>query len=334
LLSGDVGVVEEEALRMMDRPAPESEEFGAQVGRDELAERIARTVREDGRVETLEGLHLNRSSSPTEMEHGVSTPAFCVIAQGSKEILVGGDRYRYDPNHYLITTAALPVAVRITEASEERPYLGVVLGLDPVLVGSVMVEAGHPAPRDQAAVRAIDVSPLDGGLLDAVVRLVRLQDSPAEEARFLRPLITREIVFRLLKGEQGGRLHHIAALGGHAHRIVRALQRLREDFDRPLRIEDIARELGMSVSGFHHHFKAVTAMSPLQFQKQVRLQEARRLMLGEDLDAASAGYRVGYGDASHFTREYKRLFGAPPMRDVERLREAAPRETTTASAGL
>jgi AraC-like DNA-binding protein len=271
----------------------------------------------------LEGLHLARSSSPTELGHGVSTPAFCVIAQGSKEILLGDELYRYDPNHYLITTAALPVAGRVTEASEERPYLGVVLGLDPTLVGSVLVEAGHPAPRDHAAVRAIDVSPLDAGLLDAVVRLVRLQDSPAEEARFLRPLVTREIVFRLLRGEQGGRLHHTAALGGRGHRIAKALQRLREDFDRPLRIEDIAREAGMSVSGFHHHFKAVTAMSPLQFQKRIRLQEARRLMLGEGLDAGSAGHRVGYGDVSQFTREYKRLFGAPPMRDVGRLREAA-----------
>jgi AraC-like DNA-binding protein len=174
-------------------------------------------------------------------------------------------------------------------------------------------------------VRAFDVSPVDAGLLDAVVRLVRLLDSPAEEARFLRPLVTREIVFRLLNGEQGGRLCHTAVLGGHghSHSIARALERLRKDFDQTLRIEDIARELGMSVSGFHHHFKAVTAMSPLQFQKQMRLQEARRLMLGEDLDAASAGYRVGYGDASHFNREYKRLFGAPPVRDVERLREAA-----------
>ena len=192
-----------------------------------------------------------------------------------------------------------------------------------------MVEAGHPAPRGHAPVRAFDVSPLDAGLSEAVVRLVRLLDAPAEEARFLRPLVTREIVFRLLRGEQGGRLRQIAVLGGHAHRIAGALQRLREDFDRPLRIEDVAREAGMSVSGFHHHFKAVTAMSPLQFQKRMRLQEARRLMLGEDLDAASAGYRVGYGDASHFTREYKRLFGAPPARDVERLREAA-----TVSASL
>jgi AraC-like DNA-binding protein len=252
-----------------------------------------------------------------------------VIAQGSKEVLLGDDCYRYDADRYLITAAALPTATRVTEASEERPYLGVVLGLDPALVGSVMVEAGHPAPRENAAVKAFDVSPLDAGLLDAVLRLVRLLDSPAEEARFLRPLITREIVFRLLRGEQGGRLRHIAVLGGHAHRIARALERLHEDFDRPLRVEDIARELGMSVSGFHHHFKAVTAMSPLQFQKRMRLQEARRLMLGEDLDAASAGYRVGYGDASHFNREYKRLFGAPPARDVERLREAA-----LTSAGL
>jgi AraC-like DNA-binding protein len=186
-----------------------------------------------------------------------------------------------------------------------------------------MVEAGHPALRGHAAVKAIDVSPLDSGLLDAVTRLVGLLDSPAEEARFLRPLVTREIVYRLLRGEQGGRLHHVAALGGHGHRIVRALERLRKDFDRPLRVKEVAREVGMSVSSFHHHFRAVTAMSPLQFQKRMRLQEARRLMLGEYLDAASAGYRVGYGDPSHFTREYKRLFGAPPARDVERLREDA-----------
>ncbi|MDP9351783.1 MAG: AraC family transcriptional regulator, partial [Chloroflexota bacterium] len=231
----------------------------------------------------------------------------------------------YDPAHYLIATAALPVATRITEASEEHPYLSLVLRLDPVLVGSVMVEAGHPAPRGNTDVRAIDVSPLDAGLMDAVVRLVRLVDSPTH-ARFLAPLITREIVYQLLMGEQGDRIRHIVALGGQAHRIARALERLRQDFNQPLRIENLARELGMSVSGLHHHFRAVTAMSPLQFQKQLRLQEARRLMLGEELDATSAGHRMGYDDASHFNREYKRLFGAPPKRDVERLREA-PRES-------
>src|SRR5918993_1482129 len=327
--TGDDGTSEEAAMDLMNRPPSEREARRAQAGRAELVELVARAVGEDGAVEVPGGLRLLRASAPTPKDHGVSSPAFCVIAQGSKEVLLGDDCYRYDANHYLITAAALPTATRVTEASEERPYLGVVLGLDPALVGSVMVEAGYPAPGDRAAVRAFDVSPLDAGLLDAVLRLLRLLDSPAEEARFLRPLITREIVFRLLKGEQGGRLRQIAVLGGHAHRIARALERLREDFDRPLRIEDIARELGMSVSGFHHHFKAVTAMSPLQFQKRMRLEEARHLMLAEDLDAASAGYRVGYSDASHFNREYKTLFGAPPMRDVERLREG-----TRESAGL
>src|SRR5829696_9583275 len=191
-------------MDLMGHPASGSEEPRAPAGGDELAERVARAVREDGTVETLEGLYLARSSSPTELGHGVSTPAFCVIAQGSKEILLGDELYRYDPNHYLITAAALPVSGRVTEASEERPYLGVVLRLDPALVGSVMVEAGHPAPRDHAAVRAIDVSQLDAGLLDAVVRLVRLLDSPIAEARFLAPLVKQEIVYRLLMGEQGG----------------------------------------------------------------------------------------------------------------------------------
>ena len=309
-------------MDLMNPPQSEREAHKAQANRDELGERIARAIRKDGTVELLEGLQLRCASSPTELGHGVSYPALCVIAQGSKEILLGDNHYRYDPAHYLITTAALPITSRIIEASEERPYLGLVLRLDPTLVGSVMVEAGHPAPRGHAAVKAIDVSPLEVGLLDAVVRLVRLLGSPTE-AHFLAPLVKREIVYRLLRGEQGGRLHHIAALGGYTHRIIEAIERLRTEFDQPLRIEDIARELGMSVSGFHHHFKAVTAMTPLQFQKQLRLQEARRLMLGEDHDAASAGYRVGYGDASHFTREYKRLFGAPPVRDLERLREGA-----------
>jgi AraC-like DNA-binding protein len=328
--TGDAGTSEEAAMELMNRPPSEREaRRRAQAGRDELAERVARAVGEDGTVEAPGGLRLLRQSSPTPKEHGVSSPAFCVIAQGSKEVLLGDDCYCYDANRYLITAAALPTATRVTGASEERPYLGVVLGLDPALVGSVMVEAGHPAPGDQTVVRAFDVSPLDAGLLDAVLRLLRLLDASAEEARFLRPLVTREIVFRLLKGEQGGRLRQIAILGGHSHRIAKALERLRKHFDRPLRIEDIAREVGMSVSGFHHHFKAVTAMSPLQFQKRIRLQEARHLMLAEDLDAASAGYRVGYSDASHFNREYKTLFGAPPMRDVERLREGA-----SESAGL
>jgi AraC-like DNA-binding protein len=252
----------------------------------------------------------------------VVEPSVCVIAQGSKEVLLGESRYQYDPSHYLLATVELPRVSQVLEASKERPYLSLRLELDPALVSLVLVEAGHASPRDHADVRAIDVSPLDGNLLDAFVRLVRLLDSPAE-AQVLLPLITREIIYRLLVGEQGGRLRHLATLGGYTPHIARAVGRLRQDFDQPLRIESLARELGMSVSGLHHHFKAVTAMSPLQFQKRLRLQEARRLMLGEDLDAASAAYRVGYHDASHFNREYKSLFGVPPMRDVQRLREAA-----------
>jgi AraC-like DNA-binding protein len=300
----------------------ERETLRADAYREELAERIARAVPEDGTVEPLKGLHLNRYGNQTDPLHGVSEPCFCVIAQGSKEVLLGDCRYRYDPAHYCLATVELPIVSRVIEASTERPYLSLRLDLDPALVGSVMVETGHLSSRNRGDVRAIDVGPLDANLLDAVLRLVRLLDSPAEQ-RVVRPLITREIVYRLLMGAQGNRLRHLALLGGHTDGIAEAIERMRREFHQPLRIESLARELGMSVSSFHHHFKAVTALSPLQFQKQLRLQEARRLMLGEHLDAASAGYRVGYDDASQFSREYKRLFGQPPMRDLERLREAA-----------
>ena len=300
----------------------EREAQKTQAYREELVERLMQILPKDGAAEPLQGLLLSRASAPTGLGHSVFFPAFCVIAQGSKEILLGENRYWYHPAQYLIATAELPIASRITEASPERPYLNVILKLDSRLVSSVMVEAGHGAPHSQSLVTAIDVSPLDASLLDAVVRLVKLLDSPSD-ARFLAPMVTREIVYWLLKGAQRGRLAHIAALGSNTQRITEAITRLRNGFNQPLRIEEVARELGMSVSGFHYHFKALTAMSPLQFQKQLRLQEARRLMLGEHLDAASAGYRVGYDDAAYFNREYRRLFGAPPMRDAARLREGA-----------
>jgi AraC-like DNA-binding protein len=308
----------------------EREANRAQASRDELVERITRAIHEDGTFEPLKGLSLNRASSPKEPLHSVYDPVFCVIAQGSKEIFLSNERYVYDASHYLLVTTELPLVGHVLEASLERPYLSLRLELDPTLVNSVMVEAGDIESDTHPNVRAITVSSLDGDLLDAAVRLVRLLDSPAE-APFLAPLITREIVYRLWMGEQRDRLRQIAALGGYTPHIARAIERLRVDFDQPLRIEGIARELGMSVSGFHHHFKAVTAMSPLQFQKRLRLQEARRLMLGEGLDAAGAAYRVGYHDASHFNREYKSLFGLPPMRDMERLRGTA-RESISLAA--
>ena len=301
-------------------PQVEHEARRMQANREELVERILRAVPQDGVTQPLAGIHLARVSLPLEPMQSVVKPSFCVIAQGSKEVLLGDSRYRYTPSDYLISTVELPRVSQVLEASRERPYLSLRLELDPALVGLVMVEAGHSAPADHLNVRAMDVSPLDVDLQDSVVRLARLLDTPAE-APFLLPLITREIIYRLLIGQQGARLRHLAIMGGFTPIIARAVERLHQDFDQTLRIEDLARELGMSVSGLHHHFKAVTAMSPLQFQKQLRLQEARRLMLSEDFDAASAAYRVGDHDASYFNREYKSLFGVPPMRDVQRLRE-------------
>jgi AraC-like DNA-binding protein len=296
----------------------------AKINREELVERIKRAVTQDGTSEPLNGLHLNRASAVTPLSHGATYPSFCVIAQGSKEILLGEERYRYDPYRYLLATMRLPVASCLVDASVDLPYLSLRLDLDPALVASVMLEAGMPSPRGAApSMRALDVASLDTDLLDAVVRLVRLVETPQTEARVMMPLITREIMFRLLAGHQGARLRQIALLGGQTDRIARAIERLRNEFDKPLRIENLALELGMSPSGFHEHFRAITAMSPLQFQKQIRLQEARRLMLGEGLDASTAAFRVGYEDTSHFSREYKRQFGFPPIRDIERLRAVA-----------
>lgn len=305
-----------------------------ETNRAELVERIARAVPEDGSIEPFEGLHLFRISTPLGQVHSIIKPSFCVIAQGSKEILLGGSLYRYDPDHYLITTVELPRVSQLVDVSKEKPYLGLRLELDSTLVGTVMAEMGQEARPGQVDVRAIDVSPLDADLKDAVVRLVRLVDSvrspsadgqakAATEVTVLLPLIQREIVYRLLIGQQGARLRHLAVIKGYAPFIARAVAFLRQNFDQPLRMEELAGELGVSVSGLHHHFKAVTAISPLQYQKQLRLQEARRLMLSEDFDAASAAYRVGYNDASHFNREYKSLFGIPPVRDIQHLREAA-----------
>ena len=295
-----------------------------EAGREELTDRIAAALPRDAKVEVQPGLVLTRISSPTESVHAVLEPWYCMIAQGAKDVWLGDEWFHYDPAHYLISTLGLPAVGRVVEASRERPYLGLRLSLDPSIVTSVMVESGVGVDSrgENGGVKGVGVSPLDADLLDATVRLVRLIDRPSEY-RALAPLIVREIIYRLLSGAQSGRMRHLATFGGQTHRMVRAVEKLRDNFDKSLRIEEVARELGMSVSGFHAHFKAVTAMSPLQFQKQLRLQEARRLMLSEHLDAGEAGYRVGYDDQSHFSRDYKRHFGEPPMRDVERMREVA-----------
>jgi AraC-like DNA-binding protein len=309
-------------MDVIDQRPPEREAMLLQASREELVERIGRTMRQDGSAQPLPGLHLYRHSIPLEQVYSLVEPSVCVVAQGSKEFLLGKNRYRYDPFHYLLVTVDLPYVGQVPEASQERPFLSLRLDLAPTLVGEILVEAGHVSPQDVASVRAISVSPVDGHLLDVMVRVARLLDAP-DEARVLLPLLTREIIYRLLKGEQGARLRHLAILRGYSPHIAKAIERLRHDLDQPLCIEQLARELGMSVSGLQHHFKAVTALSPSQFQKRLRLQEARRLMLGENIDAKVAAYRVGYQDASHFNREYKSLFGVSPMRDVHRLREGA-----------
>src|SRR6266516_2636902 len=260
LQMGDGETREEVPMDVMILQQAEREAQRMQANREELVGRIARAIREDGTAQPLPGLHLARSSLPTEPLHGVLVPSVCVIAQGSKEVLLGESRYRYDPSHYLLASVELPHVSRVLEASKERPYLSLRLELAPTLVGEVLLEAGHTSPPGRADVRGIDVSLLDANLLDAFARLVRLLDAPAE-AGVLMPLITREIIYRLLMGEQGARLRHLAILGGYTPSIARAIKLLRRDVNQPLHIEETARQLGMSDSGLRMHFNAVTAMS-------------------------------------------------------------------------
>src|SRR5258707_12047425 len=221
---------EEVPMTVMILQQTEREGQRVQANREELIELIARAMREDGTTQPLQGLYLSRCSLPLKPLHSVLEPSLCVIAQGSKEVLLGDSFYRYDPSHYLLATVELPRVSQVLEASKERPYLSLRLELAPPLVSSVMLEAGYAQPRNQDEVRAIDVSPLDGNLLDAVVRLTRLLDTPAE-APVLLPLVTREIIYRLLMGEQGSTLRHLAVLGGYTTHIARAVARLRQDFD-------------------------------------------------------------------------------------------------------
>jgi AraC-like DNA-binding protein len=297
----------------------EFEQRKMQLNREELIERMMRLAPENSLLEVFPGIFIYQSLKPTESEISVLKPAFCVIAQGSKDVLLNEELFHYDSGHYLISTLDLPIMSNVVEASEEKPYLNLRIDLDPALIAAVMIESGIETQKSGTGVKAMDVSPVDADLLDAVIKLVKLFDRP-DEMKFLAPLIIREIIYRLLKGNQGARLSQLITTEGDAQRISRVVKQLRENIDQPLRIEETARELGMSVSGFHQHFKSVTAMSPLQFQKQLRLQEARRLMLSENMDVASTSFRVGYEDPSYFSREYKKLFGIPPHRDIARLR--------------
>jgi len=285
-----------------------------------LREGIARSTEDGERHSTaVPGLSLFRREATTELISGMYEPSVCVVAQGAKRVLLGEDAYEYDAQHYLITSVYLPTLVQIIEASPEKPYLGLRLTFDLREVAQLMVDSSLPVSREQQTNRGMATSAVTPELLDAFRRLVELlkreQDIP-----ILAPVIQREIIYRLLVGPQGARLRQIATAGSHGHQVSQAIQWLKDHFAASLRIEELAARAQMSTSTFHHHFRSMTALSPLQYQKKLRLQEARRLMLVEQRDAASAAFEVGYESPSQFSREYKRLFGAPPQRDVESLR--------------
>ena len=284
------------------------------------------TAHAEGSINTpVKGLHLHRIVRCGGPSHGIQTPALGLIAQGSKRVMVGDELYVYDPMHYLVSSVDLPVRGQVTGATEEQPYLGLRLELDVGDITALIRDENLPPPTHADASRGLYVNRLGTPMLDPVLRLLRLLDTP-EDIPILAPLIKREILYRLLMNGPGARLRQIALQDSQTQRIAKAIVMLRENFDQPLRVESIARDVHMSVSSLHHHFKAVTAMSPMQYQKQLRLQEARRLMLIDMTDAATAAHRVGYESASQFSREYSRLFGAPPQRDTRRWRDAVALE--------
>jgi len=302
-----------------DRPV---EQLQTTVMRAELAALIDRMTVVDGAHQTaIPRLVLARASQMQHPVHAIHEPAFCVLAQGSKRVLLGDDVYIYDSSQYLVVAQNLPVSGQVVDASPEAPYLGLRLSFDVKDIAALgldlQLDAALPNRRSP---RGIFTGDLSTTLLDPLLRLTRLLDTP-EDLPALAPLITREILYRLLKAPDGWRLAQMALVDSHSQRIAQAISLLSQRFQQALRVEDLADEVHMSVSSLHQHFKAVTAMSPLQFQKQLRLQESRRIMISENVDAATAGHRVGYESQSQFNREYSRFFGSPPARDVKRLRE-------------
>ena len=252
------------------------------------------------------GLALYRFSAPSDHTAVVYPPSLCMVVQGAKEVIVGNEAYRYDPARSLLVSVDLPASTRVVEASPKRPCLAMAISLDLAVVGELLAD-GTAAPPPGPPARGLALTRVEPPLLDAVGRFVALLDTPGDIAA-LAPLVYREITYRVLTGPQGARLRQIAAAGAPAYRIGRAVVWLKEHF-----------------AEFYDHFKGVTGLSPLQYQKRLRLQEARRLMLGEGLDAAAAGFQVGYESPSQFSREYRRLFGAPPRRDLAALKvEAQP----------
>jgi len=289
----------------------------------ELAALIARYATTDGDIMTpIDGLFIGRRSGPTEPVHKGQHACFALVAQGAKSVTVGSETHHYGVGSCIVVSLDLPVISRVTEATPDVPQLGMGMLINGDRLREVIARLPVPHPAFTAPVHGIGVNQAAPELLDAALRLLRLLDTPADIPA-MAPLIEQEILYRLLTGPDGPRLLNIARADTPGNRIARAVAWLREHYARPLRIEDLAYDCGMSVSSLHHHFKAVTALTPVQYQKQLRLHEARRLMLVESCDAGTAGHRVGYLSPSQFSREYSRLYGCPPARDIETLRVRA-----------
>ena len=289
---------------------------------EKLIDIMSRHVPGDGLHRTsIPGVSLACSSTPTMPMPVVYEPTLCLIAQGRKQVMLGTTAYVYDATKYLVASVDLPVMGSVIEASQTAPYLSLVLDLDMAVLGDLALR--YPAQDDNDAMPAagITLNETSPELLDAAVRLVSLLDTP-EDVGALAPLVEREIFYRLLSGSCNGMIRQLAKADSRLSQIAKAIVWLRSHYSEPCRIEDIADIAGMSRSTFHTHFKAVTSMSPLEFRSQLRLQEARRLMVSEAVDAAGAGFRVGYESPSQFSRHYARLFGLPPARDAGRLRRA------------
>jgi AraC-like DNA-binding protein len=302
------------------QPVPNNRMEGALAT---LARSIARWTDKDGlHVTAISALALARVDALNQPTSYMYEPSICLVAQGVKRVLLGDDTYVYDAHHYLITSVVLPAVVQVIKASREKPYLGLILKLDRREISQLMADSHLPPPRAQQSSRGMATGDVTLPLLNAFQRLIDLLAEP-KDIPILAPIIQREILYRLLVGDQGARLRQIASAGSQSHQIARAIDWLKGNFTRPLRIDDLAGQASMSISTFHHHFRSMTALSPLQFQKQLRLQEARRLMLAERMDAANAAFQVGYESPSQFSREYSRVFGAPPLRDIMNLRQIA-----------
>lgn len=289
----------------------------------EIAAVIARHVSKDGfHATSIERVTLVRSSTVTMPMPNVYRPQLCFVAQGQKEVTLGDRVFRYAPGRYGIVTHDLPVTGQVVEATPDEPYLCLYLDFDPVMLGQLALRV-PPPPGAPPPPIGKTVSDAGTGLLDAVLRLVRLLDDPAA-LPVLGPLAEQEILYRVLAGPDGARMRHITSSQGRVAQVGRAIAWIGQNFRERFSIERLAAEVGMSPSSLHEHFRAVTAMTPLQFQKQLRLQDARSLMLVQDIDATTAAFRVGYESPTQFSREYRRHFGEPPARDIARLR-ASPR---------